>query len=83
MFSGGVCRCDYKTSQIDNLHRTANLAKFYKNSVYIILIIIMMDTILMILLGMFIGWNIPQPAYAKFIQDKVLGFFRNLMSKKD
>ena len=43
----------------------------------------MMDTILMILLGMFIGWNFPQPTYAKFIQDKVLGFFRNLMSKKD
>ena len=43
----------------------------------------MMDIILMILLGMFIGWNFPQPAYAKFIQDKVLDFFRNLMSKKE
>ena len=43
----------------------------------------MMNTLLLILLGMFIGWNFPQPAYAKFIQDKVLGFFRNLTSKKE
>lgn len=48
---------------------------------YIILIIIM-ETILFILLGMFIGWNFPQPAYAKLIQNKVLDFVRKLVSKK-
>lgn len=41
-----------------------------------------METIFYIILGMFIGWNLPQPAYAKFIQDKVLTLLRNLIKQK-
>lgn len=41
-----------------------------------------METILFILLGMFIGWNFPQPSYAKIIQDKVLTLLRNLIKQK-
>lgn len=42
----------------------------------------MMDMIFYIVIGMFIGWNLPQPLYAKFIQDKVLTFVRNLVNSK-
>jgi len=42
----------------------------------------MMDMIIYIIIGMFIGWNLPQPLYAKFIQDKVLTIIRNLLKPK-
>ena len=42
----------------------------------------MMDMIFYIVIGMFIGWNLPQPLYAKFIQYKVLTFVRNLVNTK-
>jgi len=42
-----------------------------------------METIILIVIGMFIGWNLPQPAYAKFIQDKFLNIIRNLLSNKN
>ena len=36
----------------------------------------MFDTLLWIALGAFIGWNFPQPDFAKTIQAKVLGLFK-------
>ena len=41
-----------------------------------------METIFYIIIGMFIGWNLPQPVYAKFIQNKVLTLLRNLIKQK-
>jgi len=31
----------------------------------------MLDTIFWILLGAFVGWNFPQPFWAKMIQEKI------------
>jgi len=31
-----------------------------------------MGTIITLLIGMFIGWNLPQPAWARTIQNKVM-----------
>ncbi len=31
-----------------------------------------MSTIIILLIGMFIGWNLPQPNWARSIQDKVM-----------
>lgn len=39
-----------------------------------------METILWIILGMFIGWNLPQPMYAKWFQNKVIQLFQKLKS---
>ena len=36
----------------------------------------MLDIILWIAVGAFVGWNFPQPQFAKSIQAKVLGFFK-------
>lgn len=36
----------------------------------------MLDTILWILLGAFIGWNFPQPFWAKLVQEKLQSMFR-------
>lgn len=35
------------------------------------------------LIGAFIGWNFPQPAYAKWAQDKIVGLFRKAFAKKE
>jgi hypothetical protein len=35
----------------------------------------MLDTILLLAVGAFIGWNFPQPGFAKTIQEKVLSLF--------
>jgi len=35
------------------------------------------------LIGAFVGWNFPQPKYAKWLQDKVVGFFRKTFTKKE
>lgn len=35
----------------------------------------MIEAILYIVLGAFIGWNFPQPAYAKEIQAKIKALF--------
>ena len=29
-------------------------------------------TIIWIIVGLFIGWNLPQPAFAKHVQDKIM-----------
>ena len=31
-----------------------------------------MGTLLTLLIGMFIGWNLPQPDWARAVQDKVM-----------
>ena len=36
----------------------------------------MLETIFWLALGAFIGWNFPQPEFAKTIQAKVLSNFR-------
>jgi hypothetical protein len=36
----------------------------------------MLETIFWLLLGAFIGWNFPQPDFAKAIQAKILGLFK-------
>jgi hypothetical protein len=35
----------------------------------------MLDTLFWLALGAFVGWNFPQPSFAKTIQAKVMGFF--------
>ena len=37
----------------------------------------MLDTIFWLAIGAFIGWNFPQPMFAKTIQAKVLSIFKN------
>lgn len=37
-----------------------------------------MTTLIWIAVGAFIGWNFPQPAYAKAIQSWVVTKFKNL-----
>lgn len=36
----------------------------------------MLETLFWFVLGAFVGWNIPQPQYAKDLQAKVLEFFK-------
>ena len=36
----------------------------------------MLDILLWVAVGAFIGWNFPQPEFAKAIQAKILGMFR-------
>jgi len=40
-----------------------------------------MNTLFLILIGMFIGWNFPQPTYAKIFQNWLLGKLRNIGKK--
>jgi len=35
----------------------------------------MLDILLWVAVGAFVGWNFPQPFWAKAIQDKISGFF--------
>lgn len=37
----------------------------------------MLETLFWLALGAFIGWNFPQPKFAKTIQSKVLDIFKN------
>lgn len=36
----------------------------------------MLETLLWLFVGAFIGWNFPQPQFAKNIQEKVLKLFK-------
>jgi hypothetical protein len=36
----------------------------------------MIEAIIYILIGTFVGWNLPQPQWAKDIQTKILDFFK-------
>lgn len=40
-----------------------------------------MSTILTLLIGMFIGWNLPQPDWAKAIQDKIVSLIQASIKK--
>jgi hypothetical protein len=40
-----------------------------------------MEIILWLLIGMFIGWNLPQPAWATNLQTKVKEIILNLKDK--
>jgi hypothetical protein len=40
-----------------------------------------MTTILTLLIGMFIGWNLPQPDWAHAIQDKVMQLLKSTTRK--
>lgn len=35
-----------------------------------------MYTLLVLIIGVFIGWNLPQPSWAKALQDRVLRAIR-------
>ena len=37
----------------------------------------MIETILLVLLGMFIGWNLAQPQWAKDLQQKVMNMIKS------
>jgi hypothetical protein len=41
-----------------------------------------MYTLFILVIGIFIGWNLPQPPWAKAFQDKVVEIVRSLVSKK-
>lgn len=34
-----------------------------------------------LVVGLFIGWNVPQPTYAKMVQDKVVKLAKMLVTK--
>ena len=36
-----------------------------------------MYTVLVLVIGIFIGWNLPQPPWAKDLQDRVVGLLRS------
>ena len=40
-----------------------------------------MGTLLWVLLGAFIGWNFPQPSWARYIQEKVTDALRGFTNK--
>lgn len=40
-----------------------------------------MSTLFWIAVGIVIGWNLPQPAWAREWQDKAVAFIRNLGNK--
>jgi hypothetical protein len=40
-----------------------------------------MTTLLTLLIGMFIGWNLPQPEWARSLQNKVVDLLRGLDKK--
>ncbi len=41
----------------------------------------MISALLILAIGIIIGWNWPQPAWAREIQDKVVDWVRSLTSK--
>jgi hypothetical protein len=41
----------------------------------------MTNTVLLVLIGAFIGWNLPQPGWAKWVQAKFLALFDRIKAK--
>jgi hypothetical protein len=41
----------------------------------------MTNTLLLVLIGAFVGWNLPQPIWARWIQSKVVGILSKIASK--
>jgi len=40
-----------------------------------------MSTLITLLIGMFIGWNLPQPGWARALQDKVMQLLHSTSRK--
>jgi hypothetical protein len=40
-----------------------------------------MSTLVILTIGIFIGWNLPQPAWARSMQDKLVELIRAAVSK--
>jgi hypothetical protein len=40
-----------------------------------------MYTLVILVIGIFIGWNLPQPPWAKAFQNKVVGLVRSFFDK--
>jgi hypothetical protein len=40
-----------------------------------------MSILLAFVIGLFVGWNLPQPAWAKALQDKVVAFLHSAIRK--
>ena len=38
----------------------------------------MLEILFWVAVGAFVGWNLPQPWYAKKLQDVVVGWWKNL-----
>jgi hypothetical protein len=36
----------------------------------------MLETIFWILVGAFVGWHVPQPAWANTLKEKIMGVFK-------
>jgi hypothetical protein len=41
----------------------------------------MLSSLFWVLVGVFIGWNTPQPAWAKRLQDRVMGLVQEVLGK--
>lgn len=41
----------------------------------------MLESLLLIAIGIVIGWNLPQPPWARDLQDKAVQFVRDLTNK--
>lgn len=41
----------------------------------------MSNTLILLLIGAFIGWNLPQPGWAKWLQSKVVALFGKIKAK--
>ena len=39
----------------------------------------MVEVLFWVAVGVFVGWNLPQPQWAVWLQDKVLNFFKGLV----
>lgn len=42
----------------------------------------MLDILLWIAVGAFLGWNFPQPFWAVFVQEKIAGWWKDFKAKK-
>ena len=40
----------------------------------------MLDTIFLVLVGVFIRWNLPQPTWAKYVQTMIMGWVSKVSS---
>ena len=41
----------------------------------------MTNTVLLVLIGAFVGWNLPQPIWAKWIQSKAVDILKKVTGK--
>lgn len=43
----------------------------------------MLNSIIFLLIGAFIGWNLPQPIWAKNLQEKILKIYKDKINKNE